>query len=155
MVIKPAISAGSFRTRRFRHGQAAEGQAFLDALAAEGDVMVQPYMPAIEHGGERALVWIDGEFTHAVGKSPRFSDGEERVSQATPVSDFERRFGEFVLSRVPDADGLLYARVDLIPDDDDAPRLSELELIEPSLFLLQHPPALARFTKAIRRRAAS
>ena len=43
----------------------------------------------------------------------------------------------------------LYARIDLIPDDDGNPLLLELELIEPSLFLSKSPEALDRFTRAI------
>ena len=34
-------------------------------------------------------------------------------------------------------------------DDDGAPRLSELELMEPSLFLLQEPRALERLVAAL------
>ena len=44
---------------------------------------------------------------------------------------------------------LLYARLDLIPADDGKPLISELELIEPSLFLVQHPPALERLVEGI------
>ncbi|MFN9969178.1 MAG: hypothetical protein ACK58T_04695, partial [Phycisphaerae bacterium] len=36
---------------------------------------------AVEGHGERALVWIDGEFTHAVRKSPRFAGNDEQVSE--------------------------------------------------------------------------
>jgi hypothetical protein len=44
---------------------------------------------------------------------------------------------------------LLYARIDLVRDEDGQPRLMELELVEPSLFLVQHPPALARLADAL------
>jgi hypothetical protein len=44
---------------------------------------------------------------------------------------------------------LLYARVDVMPGPDGAPRVSELELVEPSLFLVQHPPALERLVEAL------
>lgn len=50
---------------------------------------------------------------------------------------------------------LLYARVDVIRDGDGGLRLMELELIEPSLFLAQHPPALERLADAIVARAAA
>lgn len=43
-----------------------------------------------------------------------------------------------------------YARVDLLYDGA-TPPLSELELIEPSLFLAQSPAALERFAAAIAR----
>lgn len=152
VVIKPAISAGSYRTRRFRSSDLRDAQRFLESLARDGDVMIQKYLPAIESGAERSLIWIDGALTHAVHKAPRFCDGDEQVSVAEPPTERERRFCTRVLALVPGGDDLLYARLDLIPDDAGTPCLSELELIEPSLFFQQYPPALARFVRAIRRR---
>jgi hypothetical protein len=46
---------------------------------------------------------------------------------------------------------LLYARIDVARDDHGAPRLMELELVEPSLFFAQGPAALARYVSAVRR----
>ena len=48
---------------------------------------------------------------------------------------------------------LLYARVDLIHDDDGAPRVLELELTEPSLFFAHAPGSAERFARAIVERA--
>jgi hypothetical protein len=149
IVIKPSISASSYRTGRFGLTQLTEAQSFLEALLAERDAMVQCYMPTVERLGERATVYIDGELTHAVAKSPRFAGGVERVSDAREVSRKERAFAERALTRV---DGpLLYARVDTVIQDDGTLLLSELELMEPSLFLLQSPVALERFVAAIKR----
>jgi hypothetical protein len=47
---------------------------------------------------------------------------------------------------------LLYARVDVAPGVDGEPVVMELELVEPSLFLLQYPPALERLVAGIVRR---
>jgi len=146
VVVKPAVSASSFRTRRFHRDEGA--QAFLDALLEERDAMAQCYMPGFETSGERALVWIDGEFTHAVRKHPRFDGEDERVSEALTVSEEERALGERVLAHV-EAD-LVYARVDVV-DDGGSPVVSEVELMEPSLFFLQAPHALDRFVRAIGR----
>jgi hypothetical protein len=149
VVVKPAVSARSFCTQRFRIDQVGEGQAFLAALVRERDAMVQRYMPAVEGAGEQALVWISGEFTHAVRKSPRFAGGVERVSDALSVSYQEKAIANRALSCV---DGeLLYARVDVMNDDDGNLLVSEIELMEPSLFLLQCPAALERFVRAIGR----
>jgi hypothetical protein len=122
-------------------------------LCAERDLLIQPYLPSVEGHGERALVWIDGEFTHAVRKSPRFADGAESVSEALPISSAERALGHAALRDV--ADQLLYARVDVALGFDGTPVLMELELIEPSLFLLQNPRALQRLVEGIRRRLHS
>ncbi|MBX3203016.1 MAG: hypothetical protein KF894_33130 [Labilithrix sp.] len=150
VVVKPAVSAGSFSTQRFDAGQEDDGQRFLDALTARRDAMVQRWMPSVEGYGERSLVWIDGDVTHAVRKSPRLLGATEGVTAASIAPD-ERAFAERVLA--PIAKALLYARVDVVRDDGGTLRLMELELIEPSLFLGQSEHALECLTGAIVRRA--
>lgn len=152
VVIKPAISAGSANTRRFGAERVTEGDGFLKALSAVRDMMVQPYVRAVETGGERALVWIDGEPTHCIEKAPRFDDDEESVSDALPIGDDERAMLERALGLLDETP--LYARLDVIREDGRL-LVSEFELLEPSLFLLQHPPALERLVGAIEREALS
>lgn len=157
VVVKPAISAASLHTRRFSRGSLAEGQRFLVELSAGRDVMVQRYVPSVETSGERALVWIAGEWTHAVRKAPRFAGEDEAVTEeAVPIAPAERELAEAALAVVREgvtAD-LLYARADLV-EDGGGPRLSELELMEPSLFLLQDRRALARLVAGIVERLTS
>lgn len=153
IVIKPVVSAASFRTQRFDGSQTTEAQQFLDGLTAERDAMVQRWMPSVETYGERSIMWIDGELTHAIRKSPRFGGGSESVSSEVPIAPEERAFAEKVLS--PLASELLYARVDVVRDEDGVLRLMELELIEPSLFLKQCPRALGRLTDGIVRRSGA
>lgn len=152
VVVKPAISAGSANTQRFTADRFDDGSCFLSALAAQRDMLVQPYLPAIERGGERALVWIDGEATHCVEKQPRFADDEESVSEAKPIADDERTLLDRALALLDEPP--MYARLDVIRDDDGGLRVSEFELLEPSLFLIQHPPAMERLVHAIARFAA-
>ena len=154
MVIKPAVSASSYRTLRIDAGQVAVGEVHLRALAAEGDGLVQSYLPSVEGYGERALVWIDGEVTHAVRKSPRFSGEDESVSEEVEFTGDERLVAERAIEVVGDllSEPLLYARIDLAPDADGNPVVMELELIEPSLFFKQSTEALRRFVAAIQRR---
>jgi len=163
VVVKPTVSAASFSTRRFSldrpdggAGELERGQRFLEALVAERDTMVQRYMPTVETSGERALVWIDGRLTHAVRKSPRFDDGVEQVSEALAVSAAERTIAEAALRVASEAASvpLLYGRVDVMQGEeggDDGLVVSELELMEPSLFLVQSAAALERFVAALGR----
>jgi hypothetical protein len=81
VVIKPVVSAGSFITRRFDASDVAEAQRFLDELVAKREAMIQRWMPSVDTHGERSLVWIDGELTHAIRKAPRFTGGHESVSE--------------------------------------------------------------------------
>jgi hypothetical protein len=150
-VVKPAVSAASFRTLRVSPADREAGEAHLQALLAERDVLVQRYMPSVEDHGERALVFIDGELTHAVRKSPRFEGDDEAVSaDPVPFSEAEADLARHALAAV---DGpLLYARVDVAPGPEGRPVVMELELVEPSLFLRQSAAALERFVAAIRAR---
>lgn len=149
-VVKPAVSAASYRTLRVGPENRGAGEAHFRALVADGDVLVQEYLPSVEDHGERALVWVDGELTHAVRKSPRFAGEDESVSDAVPVAPPEAALARRILDTVTEP--LLYARVDLAPGPTGYPALMELELIEPSLFFPQFPPALERFVAGIRRR---
>ena len=145
VVIKPRVSAGSFETYRVARGD-LDGR--LARCAAERDVLVQPYVRSVDGHGERSLVWVDGTFTHAIRKSPRFSTDAESV-RVVSIDEDERRFATSVLAAVTEP--LLYARVDLARADDGAPMLMELELVEPSLFLRHDEGALARFADVLAR----
>lgn len=146
-VLKPAVSAGSHMTHRFSTGQLAEAQAWLEEILLSNDAMVQEFMVNVPHGGEISLIHIGGELTHGVIKGPRYAGGEESVSDAVQPSEDQRSASEAIFSIVTDA--LLYARVDLMLDNEGRWVLSELELIEPSLFLSQFEPALRRFVDQI------
>lgn len=148
VVVKPAIAAGSRATARFGRGAfGGAGEAHFAALRQQEDVLVQPYLPGVEDYGERSLVWIAGEVTHAVRKERRFAGDAESVSQAAlPITDAERALAQRALAAAPGP--LLYARIDMAPGPD-GPVLMELELIEPSLFFAQAPHALDRMVQAV------
>jgi hypothetical protein len=151
VVVKPAISAGSFGTIRVASADRSTGLDHLAALLQERDMLVQRYEPAVNDHGERSLVWIDGALGHAIRKNPRFSGQNEQISnQAVAISDDERALAERVLAVAPGP--LLYARVDLVRDPAGQPQLMELELIEPSLFFSQHLESADRLAAAIARR---
>ena len=152
IVVKPAVSAASWRTERFAAAETPAAQTFLDELSAARDVMVQPFLASTETTGEHALVWIDGEVTHAVRKTPRFAGADESVSTARPPDAEEIAFAQRTLAAAAFPD-LTYARIDVMRDEADRLVLSELELIEPSLFLAQHRPARERLAGALLRLA--
>lgn len=150
VVVKPAVSAGSFRTLRC----GAEGHAHLADLLTAGDVLVQPYLRSVEGHGERALVWIDGHLSHAVRKTVRWQGEDESVStEAMPISAAEAEVAAAAVAVAQARGDLLYARIDVAPDASGQPVVMELELIEPSLFFPQGgAQALERFVAGIRDR---
>lgn len=147
LVVKPRVGAASFATRRFRPGEKPAAEAFLRETCSARDMLIQPYVDSVDGHGERSLVWLAGEVTHAVRKNPRLAGGDESVSEALVPDADERAFADRVLASR--RSGLLYARVDVARAADGSLMLMELELVEPSLFLKQSPPALARFARSI------
>ena len=149
VVIKPEVGAGSLNARVFEAGDIA-AIAHCASITARGAALVQPYLRSVEDYGERSLVWIDGELSHAIRKSPRFSGDNETVSGPMPIGDDERAVALAALA--PIANQILYARCDLARDEQGQPMVMELELVEPSLFFAKHPPAADRFVAALARR---
>ncbi len=154
VVLKPAVSAGSFGTARCDATDWTVGQAHLDQFLPRCDMLVQPYVPSVDGAGERCLVWIDGVLTHAVRKAPRFRARGNVVSEPVPIAPDEAACANRMLAAVPSGESLLYARIDLVRDRSGQPVLMELELIEPSLFLVDSPLAAARLASAVARRIA-
>ena len=151
VVVKPAVSASSWRTMRVTTERYPEGQRHLEAIVSERDALVQAFLPSVEGYGERSIVVVDDEICHAVRKAPRFMDDAEAVShQPMPVSPEEAALARTALAAVDSS--VFYARVDLAPGPDGAPILMELELIEPSLWFDKGPLALARMVSGIQRR---
>ncbi len=140
-VVKPSVGAGSQDARRFAANCRAEAVAHAAGLAASGrTAMVQPYLDRVDAQGETALIFMGGAFSHAIRKGPLLRRGEvagpalfaaETIAARQPGVD-ELALAEQALAAV--GQPLLYARVDVLRDGDGAPRLLELELIEPSLF---------------------
>lgn len=147
VVLKPAVSASSSLTRLFDSRDAEDALAFLREIHRRGHAMVQPYLASVETGGEVALVLIDGKFTHAVVKHPRFHSDDESVSPAEKPTAEQLGVALKALNYYPEAS--LYGRIDLMRMDDGCWVLSEAEFIEPSLFFREHPPALDRFIGAL------
>ncbi len=152
IVVKPAISAGSYLTEMFDCGERALATQFLHEHLKDQDMMVQPYLESVEEGDEIAWCWIDGEVTHGVRKSPRFHEGCESVSEAVFPSQTDTDIIKRVMAKAPP--GLLYARIDVMREGERW-LLSELELIEPSLFFKQNPSALDKFVLALKDRVSS
>ncbi len=151
IVLKPARGAASHEVTLVRRGAAsfAEGQERFAHLARTQDVLVQPYLPSVVTYGERALIFFDGQYSHAVVKKPFdtvlvVGDARSSLVQATPA---ELAVAVKALAAVPGYP--LYARIDLLRDDEDRVCVNEVELIEPGLYLGVHEPAQRDFADAV------
>lgn len=149
-VIKPEVGAGSLGAKAF-DGPSDAARAHLAALTANGAALVQPYVASVEGYGERSIVMIDGELSHAIRKSPRFAGDSENIAGPFPIAEDEHAVASAALAPYGD---LLYGRVDLARDAQDRPMVMELELVEPSLFFNRGPGSALRYVAGLRRRLA-
>ncbi len=148
LVIKPSVGLATFGVRRSNASD--EGaQNHLDQLLCNGDVMVQEYMKNVTTYGERALVFFQGKYSHAVSKSPfqHLAVSGRAGEQAVTAAPDEIELGEKIIDSLHTLPH--YARVDMVRDNSDRPVLLELELVEPSLFLAFGEDAPRRFADAI------
>lgn len=149
-VVKPRISATAYRTQVVSANDAATAQALFDELRRGPGVMLQKFMDAITTEGEWSLIFFAGAFSHAILKRPK--PGDFRVQNDFGGISHPANPPSYVLDSATRAvqavDPTVYARVDGIVEAGQF-RLMELELIEPMLFLADHPQAPARFAGAI------
>jgi len=155
-VVKPAIGAGSKDTQRYRRTELRRAADHIRRLSAAGrSVVLQPYLGSVDREGETALIYFRGNFSHAIRKGPllrldqdatRALFAPEHITPRTPAED-ELNCARGALEVMPFSE-LLYARVDLIRDANDAPRVLEVELTEPSLFFDQAPDSAGRMADA-------
>ena len=159
IVIKPVVSASATDTWSCQGITSADEQRFRDALqhAARG-VMVQPFLPEIVRHGEWSLVFLAGQFSHAVVKRP--ADGDFRVQEehggtaqptvpsAVLVEDAARVLQAAALCAGVGHADILYARIDGV-ERDGRLLLMECEAIEPTLYLATSPTAAESLADAI------
>jgi len=152
IVIKPTVGAGSHGVRRFTN-QFEGAITYVEDLLGSGITpMAQPYLSDIDTYGEVGLVTAGGTFTHAFHKEailngePQWS-GDDHVVEVISThlpTEAEQALCDRVLSVLPLT---AYARIDLLPTID-GPMISEVELIEPSLFLEVDSDAAGRVARA-------
>jgi glutathione synthase/RimK-type ligase-like ATP-grasp enzyme len=155
LVVKPTVDLGAFNLVRAKPEEAAAAVERIDAPA-----MVQPFLPSLAEEGELSLVYVRGELSHVVRKTPAAGDfrvqsqygGTYTPAELVPGAEEIGRTTFDALSAHAAAGDRppLYARVDLVRDEDGGLCLIELELIEPALFLAEAgEAAVTRFAAEI------
>ena len=114
---------------------------FID-LINEEDFLFQEFMTDITKNGEISLILISGKFTHAVKKIAKEGDFRVQDDHGGKVeiyypSNEEIRFAEDCLKCCVELP--IYARVDIVYDNNNKISLGELELIEPELWFRNNP----------------
>lgn len=151
VVVKPAISASAYQTRRFDTRNVEDIERFAGEVLQERDVLVQPLRPEVFTTREHSAVYIGGEFSHAARRLPfgEVTPFRQAGDPDVPFSEAERRFCELVVRSLPASP--LYARIDYIVDAEAGPLLMEVELIDPRLFFQYRPESATDFAAALKR----
>lgn len=163
VVVKPSVSAGSQRTGLFAADDPA-ALALAREIVASGDTaMIQPEVPELSAGAEKALYLIDGRFTHAIAKGALLARGGGLIGgvyqespEEVPATAEEIAFAEGVLAAVVQVTGApmpLYARIDTVRSARWGLVLLEAELFEPALNLHVVPRVAGMVADAVMRRA--
>jgi glutathione synthase/RimK-type ligase-like ATP-grasp enzyme len=147
LVVKPAVSVGAIGLVR-ASGPAA-GALHLASLLESGDALLQSFEPSVVEYGELSLVFFEENFSHAVRKTPAKGDFRVQLHYGGSVVPSQPTLGqlEVAIAALAVAPGpTSYARVDLIGPPDE-PKVMELELIDPELFLGQDTDAPLRLAR--------
>lgn len=155
LIIKPAVGLSTYGVKKFDTKVdtfADQALLHLRDLLSHSAVLLQPYLPLVETYGERALIFIDGKYSHAIAKRAFqvLAVAGQAGEETKLATDLEIEFGYKVLATLPETP--LYARVDIVGDGQKQILLLELELTEPSLYLSMAEGSANRFADALVRR---
>jgi hypothetical protein len=160
IVIKPRISANADNTFWLKQENYNNHINALTEVFANRQFMVQPFMQNIVDEGEYSLFYFNGQYSHAILKSPKANDfrvQEEHGGQIVTIAPDSLLLEEAtntmqVLSSIHQVP--LYARVDFVRDQQGF-ALMEAELIEPSLYFNMDSQSAKRFALAFEQRMNS
>lgn len=149
VVVKRRVGAGAVGQFSFSRADppAADWQMGHPAL-------IQPFLPAIQSEGEYSLIFIAGQFSHALLKQA--ATGDYRIQslyggREVPVdpAPTDIAVAAEVLQMLPFGATPLYARIDMVRGPDERLAVIEVELIEPYLYPRQGPRLGELLGKAI------
>jgi len=153
-IVKPSLAAGGHRMAKIDASHRT-----IDFDIGGGSYFVQPFVEEVVTEGEWSLIFFEGVYSHAVRKHAKPGEFRihvehgGRVEHAEPppqiIEDAKRAIAAanetFLFARV---DGIVSATLGGFV-------LTELEVVEPELFLRAHPKAPERFAEAIVRRLST
>ena len=153
IVLKPRVSANADNTfwlnkTNYQHHIVAITDAFKDR-----ELMVQPFIDNICQEGEFSLFYFNGQYSHAILKTPAQGDFRVQEEHGGRLLSIEPEpnllaIAKQTMSVIEQAYGqLLYARIDFVRYKTGF-ALMEAELIEPSLYFNMDEHSPQRFADA-------
>jgi hypothetical protein len=156
IVIKPVIGANADHAYRLQRGASDALLREVAHVYRERDLLVQPFLEQVTAEGEYSLVYVAGELSHTILKTPKPGDfrvQEEHGGIITAVQPEAALLAsaERAMAALPAEP--FYARVDFVRMRGGGFALMEVELIEPALYFRMDARAPERFAAAVDRLA--
>jgi glutathione synthase/RimK-type ligase-like ATP-grasp enzyme len=152
LVVKPTIAGGGYLTYKYGADELDQRQTQFDALVQDRDMLVQGYIPSITTRGEASLMVFGGVFTHSILKRAKTGDFRVQDDFGGSVHPYEHTPDDVALAQkvMAQCSGVpAYGRVDIVWNEHNQPMVSELEIIEPELWVRNAPWSADYFAKAI------
>ncbi len=151
-ILKPAISGAARHTYRLNQKNISEHEEIFRQLIAHESMLLQEFQNPVLEKGEVAFMLFGGKYSHAVLKKAKPGDFRVQDDFGGTVHDYkptnqEIKFAERVVAHCKPLP--VYARVDVIWNNQDELCVSELELIEPELWFRKHHAAAELFAEAL------
>lgn len=151
-ILKPAVSGAARHTYRLNPKNIAAHEAIFRRLITDESMLLQEFQQPVINKGEVAYILFNGRYSHAVLKKAKPGDFRVQDDFGGTVHDYEpvRKEIEFVEKVVASCNPLpIYARVDVMWNNKNELCVSELELIEPELWLRKDKKAAECFAEAL------
>ncbi len=153
-ILKPCISGGARHTYKIDPENMDQYEGIFQELIHNEAMMLQPFIKNIVEKGEISLVILNGKYSHAVLKKAKPGDFRVQDDWGGSVHDYdpdpdEISFAELAVKNCVESP--VYARVDMVKDNEGKLAIVELELIEPELWFRKNIKAAPTLAKAIKK----
>lgn len=151
VILKPCVSGTARHTYRLHSGNISAHETVFNQLISAESMMLQDFQGNVIRHGEMAFMLFGGKYSHAVLKKAKAGDFRVHEDFGGSVNEYIASKNEidFAENLVSICDPLpVYARVDIIWDNNNKLCVSELELIEPELWFRFFPQAAELFADA-------
>ena len=153
-VLKPCISGAARHTYKLDLTTLENHETIFQELITNEAMILQPFQENIVTKGEYSFVVLNGTYSHAVLKTAKPGDFRVQDDFGGAVHNHEAteeqiHFAENAVKACIEMP--MYARVDVIIDNNNKLAISELELIEPELWFRNHPDATTNLAKEIKK----
>ena len=152
VILKPSVSGAARHTYRFKKENAHEHEAIFQELVAKERMLLQEFQTNILTKGEVAFMVFGGKYSHAVLKKAKSGDFRVQDDFGGTIHSYQANAEEiaFIEKTIAACNPVpVYARVDVLWDNNDQLCLGELEMIEPELWFRMNADSADKLAEEI------